>query len=96
MMSRAPVDVVGTGDYQPAERKFGLSRQMLQVCLEYGAVCRAESPRVGYRKAAWAIEDTEQDLALIYRAMRRKGLESIENVGSKLAQVIEALLQQWA
>ena len=35
-LSRAPVDVVFTGDYQPAERKFGLSRQMLQVCLDLG------------------------------------------------------------
>nr|NIV32902.1 hypothetical protein [Anaerolineae bacterium] len=35
-LSRAPVDLVGTGDYQPAERKFGLSRKMLEVCLELG------------------------------------------------------------
>jgi hypothetical protein len=35
-----------------------------------------------YRKAAWAIEDTEQDLGLIYRTMELKGLESIQNVGS--------------
>jgi DNA polymerase/3'-5' exonuclease PolX len=49
-----------------------------------------------YRKAAWAIEDTPQDLGLIYRAMGRKGLESIENVGPKLAQVMAALIRQWA
>ena len=35
-LGRAPVDVIGTGDYQPAERKFGLSRRMLEVCLELG------------------------------------------------------------
>ncbi len=35
-LSRAPVDLLFTGDYQPAERKFGLSRQMLEVCLELG------------------------------------------------------------
>jgi DNA repair photolyase len=35
-LSRAPVDTVGTGDYQAAERKFGLSRQVLQVCLDLG------------------------------------------------------------
>jgi hypothetical protein len=45
-----------------------------------------------YRKAAWAIEDTPQNLGLIYRAMGRKGLESIENVGPKLARVVEALI----
>jgi DNA repair photolyase len=35
-LSRAPVDAVFTGDYQPAERKFQLSRRMLEVCLELG------------------------------------------------------------
>jgi DNA repair photolyase len=35
-LSRAPVDVVGTGDYQAAERRFGLSRRMLEVCLDLG------------------------------------------------------------
>jgi DNA repair photolyase len=45
-----------------------------------------------YRKAAWAIGDTPQDLGLIYRQMGRKGLESIDNVGPKLAEVVEKLL----
>ena len=45
-----------------------------------------------YRKAAWAIEDLEQDVGLIYRQMGGKGLESIPNVGSRLAEVIEALV----
>ena len=31
-----PVDLIGTGDYQAAEKKFGLSRKMLEVCLELG------------------------------------------------------------
>jgi DNA repair photolyase len=35
-LSRAPVDLVFTGDYQPAERKFGLSRRMLEVCRDLG------------------------------------------------------------
>ena len=46
-----------------------------------------------YRKAAWAIEDLEQDAGLIYRQMGRKGLVSIENIGPRLAEVIEVLLQ---
>jgi DNA repair photolyase len=48
-----------------------------------------------YRRAAWAIEDTPQDLGLVYRQMGRKGLESIEHVGPSLAQVIERLLKGW-
>jgi hypothetical protein len=48
-----------------------------------------------YRKAAWAIEDTPQDLGLIYRQMGRKGLEGIENVGPNLALVVERLVKGW-
>ncbi len=35
-LRRVPVDVVFTGDYQPAERKFGISRRMLEVCRDLG------------------------------------------------------------
>ena len=45
-----------------------------------------------YRKAAWAIEDLEQDVGLIYRQMGRKGLESIENVGPRMAEAVERVL----
>ena len=33
---RAKTDMIFTGDYQPAEKKFQLSRKMLEVCLEQG------------------------------------------------------------
>jgi hypothetical protein len=57
----------------------------------------APSQRVwAYRKAAWAIEDLEQDVGLIYRQMGRKGLESIPNVGPRLAEAMEDLLKEWA
>jgi DNA polymerase/3'-5' exonuclease PolX len=46
---------------------------------------------LAYRKAAWAIEDLEQDVGLVYRQMGRKGLESIENVGPRLAGMVEHL-----
>lgn len=35
-LSRTEVDLIFTGDYQPAEKKFGLSRQMLEVCRDLG------------------------------------------------------------
>ena len=47
-----------------------------------------------YRKAAWAIEDLEQDVGLIYRTMGRKGLEGIENVGPRLAVQVAELIQR--
>src|SRR4030066_266950 len=35
-LGRSPVDMVFTGDYQPAERKFELSRRLLEVCFDLG------------------------------------------------------------
>ena len=45
-----------------------------------------------YRKAAWAVEDLEQDIGLVYRSMGVKGLESIPNINLGLAKEIEVLL----
>ena len=46
-----------------------------------------------YRKAAWAVEDLEQDVGLIYRSLGRKGLESIPGISLSLAGEIEALIE---
>jgi len=45
-----------------------------------------------YRKAAWAIEDLEQDIRLIYRTMGLKGLQAIPDVGLSLSEEIEKML----
>jgi hypothetical protein len=45
-----------------------------------------------YRKAAWAVEDIEQDIGLVYWMMGLRGLESIRDVGPELAGEIERLL----
>jgi DNA repair photolyase len=45
-----------------------------------------------FRKAAWAIEDLEQDLDLVYNRMGLKGLESIPDVGPSLSKKIEKLM----
>lgn len=42
-----------------------------------------------HRKAAWGIEDLDQDLAQVYRSLGRKGIESIRGVGPALAEVVE-------
>jgi len=47
-----------------------------------------------YRKVAWAIEDLDVDIGLLYRQMGRKGLENLENVGPRLAEVVEGLLAE--
>ena len=46
-----------------------------------------------YRKAAWAVEDLEQDIALLYRTMGLKGLQTIPDVGEKLGKTIEVLIK---
>jgi len=46
-----------------------------------------------YRKAAWAVEDLEQDIGLVYRTMGAKGLASIPNISSQIVPEIETLLR---
>jgi len=45
-----------------------------------------------YRKAAWAIEDLEQDLGFFYRTLGIHGLERLPNVGPRMARHIEPLI----
>ncbi len=47
-----------------------------------------------YRKAAWAVEDLEQDVGLVYRTMGLKGLESLPGVSPALGREIEKLINQ--
>jgi len=49
-----------------------------------------------YRKAAWAQDDLEQDVRVIYERMGVKGLESIQNIGEKLAKVVELQIHSLA
>lgn len=35
-LTKVPIDLVAIGDYQPVERKYKLSRKMLEVCLDSG------------------------------------------------------------
>ena len=46
-----------------------------------------------YRKAAWAVDEMEEDVGAIYRQQGRKGLESIKGVGKRLSREIEDWLQ---
>jgi DNA polymerase/3'-5' exonuclease PolX len=48
-----------------------------------------------YRRAAWAVEDLEQELGLVYRRMGERGLASIEHIGAEMATVVETLIRQW-
>ena len=45
-----------------------------------------------YRKAAWAVEDLQQDIGLVYARMGLKGLQSIEAVGPSIGKQIEQFI----
>ncbi len=47
-----------------------------------------------YRKAAWAIEDLQQDIKLVYKTMGIKGFEGIENIGVKMGKTVEGIFQE--
>jgi hypothetical protein len=46
-----------------------------------------------YRKAAWAVDEMEEDVAELYGREGRKGLQSIKGIGKKLAGEIEGWLR---
>jgi DNA repair photolyase len=46
-----------------------------------------------YRRAAWAIDEMEEDVEELYRRGGRKGLQSIKGIGKKLAGEIEGWLR---
>jgi DNA repair photolyase len=52
----------------------------------------SSSRQWAYRKAAWAVEDLEQDIGLVYRIMGIKGLEGIPNISPTLAKEIEKII----
>jgi len=66
-----------------------LANKMYTLELENGSPNRIWA----YRKAAWAVEDLEQDIALVYRTMGVKGLESIPNISPQIAKEIEPLVR---
>jgi len=45
-----------------------------------------------YRKAAWAIEDLEQDICLVYQQTGIRGLESIPNIGQSMAKIVAGMI----
>jgi hypothetical protein len=47
-----------------------------------------------YRKAAWAIEEMDQDIGLVVRTMGLRGLQAIPGVVAGLASEVEALVTE--
>jgi len=80
----------------PGDKRF-LNKRIVELLANkvYTLELQNASPQQiwRYRKAAWAIEDLEQDIGLVHQSMGIKGLESIPEVSPSLAVEIESLMQ---
>ena len=76
--------------------KHALNKRIVEVLAEQiYALEIDEAPNAtvwALRKAGWAIEDLEQDLGMVYRAMGLKGLQSIPSIGTALGKTVEGML----
>jgi len=108
-LSRVPVDLISIGDYQPAEKEFRLSRQLLEVAFETGfpVLILERSPLVtkdldlieaiskrSFAAALFSIGFVDsENIKEIYTTRGIEGLLAIPNIGKQLAGEIEAMLQ---
>lgn len=79
----------------PGERR-SLNKRIVEYFADQAYRAEVEG-EPGYRvwanrKAAWAVEDLEQDIGLVYRSLGKKGLESIPDIGKTMAGKVEELL----
>jgi DNA repair photolyase len=77
--------------------KFALNKRVVEHLARHSYDMeldgKPQSQIWAYRRAAWAIEDMEQELGLFYRMLGIKGLQKIPNISLGLANEIEDLLQ---
>jgi len=87
---RVPRPII-PGDKRAVNKRIveALANQVYTMELENQAASRVWA----YRQAAWAVEDLEQDICLIYGQMGVKGLQSIPDVGTSLAPVIARMIE---
>jgi DNA repair photolyase len=74
------------GNKRIAERLF---LRAYDLFLEEAPSCR----QWAYRKAAWSIDEMEEDVQSLYRQQGKKGLKSIKGVGEGFAGQMEGWLQ---
>jgi len=81
----------------PGERR-ALNKRVVEALADkvYEMEMSAESScRIwAWRKAAWAVEDMQQDIGLVYRALGLKGVQAIPNIGQGLGAVVEKLIRE--
>ena len=80
------------GDKRALNKRIveALANQVYDMELERQPVQRVWA----FRKAAWAVEDLEQDIGLVYRMLGLKGLQSVPDIGPRLARRVEELIRE--
>jgi hypothetical protein len=99
-MVREICEKVGIPDRMPRPilpgEKRALNKQAAELLADRTYTMELEgedSARIWpYRKAAWAVEELEQDIGLVYRQMGLKGLQSIQGVGPAIGKQIEQFI----
>lgn len=92
LSDRIPRPII-PGDKHALNRRVAerLANQAYGVEIDAGPMSRVWA----YRKAAWAIEEMDQDIALVYRTMGLRGLQAIPAVGAALSSEVEALVTEF-
>jgi hypothetical protein len=89
---RVPRPII-PGDKRMVNKRIveALANQVYTMELDNEAASRVWA----YRKAAWAVEDLEQDIRLVYGQLGVKGLQSIGDIGPGLAPVVEQMIKDF-
>ncbi len=92
LSDRIPRPII-PGDKHALNRRVAerLANQAYGVEIDAGPANRVWT----YRKAAWAIEEMDQDIGLVYRTMGLRGLQAIPGVGATLSSEVEALVTEF-
>ncbi len=78
--------------------KFALNKRIAErladTCYDLEINERPQYRVWAYRKAAWAVEELQTDIRLVYQALGLKGLQGITDVGEKMGMVVEVLVKE--
>lgn len=90
----------GIADRMPRYVPRGRSRTNLKLSaclhdLSYRADLKEGQTHrsIAYRRAAWALEELDDDVVELYRKQGRRGLEGIRGIGQKIATAIAGVLE---
>lgn len=87
LTDRIPRPII-PGDWRETNKR--VAERLANLAYELELEGAAPSRVWAHRTAAWAIENLEQDLRLVYRELGARGLQSLPAVGEAMAAEVEA------